>query len=50
MRSHFKNQILSKKALKKYECEAFIKNYPNDFEEVTWLRVKTFVFNEYRLK
>nr|CAI5869151.1 unnamed protein product [Callosobruchus analis] len=48
MTRHFANHIISKKAARKAECEAFINGYKADFEGVGWVRVKTFVFNEGR--
>lgn len=48
MKKYFKNQIISKKALRKGECEAFINAYRSDFEGVGWVRIKTFIFNESR--
>lgn len=46
MRKHFHKQIKDKKALKKLECEAFLKKYPKEFQGVGWIRVKTFIYNE----
>jgi hypothetical protein len=44
MENYFKKAINSKAALKKQECEEFLK-YPDKFQGVTWLRVKTYIFN-----
>lgn len=50
MRDFFKEAICSKKAPRKTECAAFLEKHSNLFQAVTWLKVKTFVYNEYRLK
>lgn len=48
MKKYFKNQIKSKKALRKGECEAFINAYKSVFDGVEWVRIKTFIYNEGR--
>lgn len=50
MKTYFKSQITEKQALRKHECEEFIKVNKTDFKGVGWVKVKTFVFNEYRQK
>lgn len=47
MRHYFKKNIKEKKALKKNECIEFLNIYKKDFTNVNWLRIKTFIFNEY---
>ncbi|KAJ8933287.1 hypothetical protein NQ314_014115 [Rhamnusium bicolor] len=49
MKQYFKYQIRAKKAPRKNECETFVNIYENDFRGVSWTKVKTFVYNEYRL-
>lgn len=49
LRTFFNKQISTKKDAKKGECEAFITKHPS-IAGIGWLKVKTFVFNEYRLK
>lgn len=48
MKQYFKENIKSRTALKKRECEVFLKKYLADFVGVGWIRVKTFIFNEYK--
>lgn len=50
MRKYFASQIKNKKALRKEECELFLEKFSKDFSNMGWLKVKTFIFNEYRLK
>lgn len=48
MKTYFREQIISKKALRKKECEDFVDSHRNDFDAVPWGRIKTFIFNEGR--
>lgn len=50
MKKYFKNAIETKRALRKAECETFIDAYKRDFDGVSWVRVKSFIFNEGRCK
>lgn len=50
MRSYFKENIEKKIALKKCEVIKFIDRNKEQFTDVSWVRVKTFIFNEYRMK
>lgn len=50
MLKYFKKNIENKTALKKNECEEFLETYKKQFENVGWVRVKTFIFNIYRMK
>lgn len=49
LRNYFKENIMRKKAPRKEECEAFV-NKHETFAKIGWLKIKTFVFNEYRVK
>ncbi|CAG9827018.1 unnamed protein product [Diabrotica balteata] len=46
----FATHVINKKAPKKQECMAFINLNLNLFEEKDWIRIKTLVYNTYRLK
>ncbi|CAH0549886.1 unnamed protein product [Brassicogethes aeneus] len=50
MQVYFKQQIKKKNALRKNECEEFLNKYKNKFKDVSWVRVKTFLFNACRLQ
>lgn len=50
MINYFQQNLKNKKALKKKECEEFLSKHKTEFDGVEWLRVKTFIFNEYRQK
>lgn len=49
MLHYFKENVKLKTALKKKECKDFLEKFQNDFVGVDWVRVKTFIFNVYRL-
>lgn len=48
MLNHFADNIKKKKCVRKDDCDKFLQKFANQFEGVSWMRVKTFVFNEYR--
>lgn len=50
MRSYFKQFINQKVALKKHQVEEFVASNTKQFANVDWVRIKTFIFNEYRNK
>lgn len=47
---HLKTHINKKIAPKKHECEELIKKHKNILKDVGWVRVKTLVYNSFRLK
>lgn len=47
MLKYFKHFIKKKKAPKKHEVEEFKLKY-GVFQNIGWIRIKTFVYNEYR--
>lgn len=47
--NYFQNHIKSKTLPKKEECLHFIKEH-SEFKEFDWVRVKTLVYNTYRIK
>lgn len=50
MRQYFKNHIQKKVPPKKHEVEEFKTHNKKVFGTIHWVRIKTFVFNEYRAK
>lgn len=46
MRKYFKTFLKTKTALRKQQCQEFLNKFPDNFVDVGWLRVKTFIFNE----
>lgn len=48
MCNYFKNFITNKKAPKKKDVEEFKVNEKDLFQNISWLRIKTFVYNQYR--
>ncbi|XP_044741049.1 uncharacterized protein LOC123302257 [Chrysoperla carnea] len=50
VKNHFKNHIRQKQPPKKAECEELINKYPNLLKSKGWVRIKTYVYNAYRLK
>nr|CAI5835430.1 unnamed protein product [Callosobruchus analis] len=49
-RKHFSKHIQNKIAPKKLECEQFLEAHSQKFGSKNWLKIKTFVYNAYRLK
>lgn len=50
MRLYFKRHIQKKIAPKKHEVEKFKTCNKEVFETIDWIKIKTFVYNEYRQK
>lgn len=48
--THFKEHIQARKAPKKQECLDLISTHPDLFSLDDWVRIKTLVFNTYRIK
>lgn len=48
--THFKEHIQARKAPKKQECIDLISVHPDLFSLEDWVRIKTLVFNTYRMK
>nr|CAI5852613.1 unnamed protein product [Callosobruchus analis] len=49
-RKYFSKHIQNKIAPKKLECEQFLEAHSQKFGSKNWLKIKTFVYNAYRLK
>nr|CAI5843083.1 unnamed protein product [Callosobruchus analis] len=49
VKKHFKQHI-KKKQPQKNECEDLLKKYPQLFHNKNWVRIKTYVYNQYRNK
>lgn len=47
---YFKEHIKNKITPKKHECEQLLKLRPSSFENKDWIRIKTFIYNTFRLK
>lgn len=47
MLKYFKNNIESKKALKKQDCLHFMDKF-KQFNSVPWIKIKSFIFNKYK--
>lgn len=48
--AHFKEHIRTKRPPKKQECLDFISSHSSLFTQSDWVRIKTLVFNTYRIK
>lgn len=48
MLTFFERNIYEKKAPKKSEIEDFKNNNPSLFSDVPWVKIKMFVYNNYR--
>lgn len=48
MLKYFKNFIKNKKAPKKQEVENFKLKEKGGFEKIEWVRIKTFIYNQYK--
>lgn len=49
MLKYFKNHIAKKIPPKKAECLEFREKNLKEFESKSWLQIKTFVYNSYRV-
>lgn len=49
MQQYFKNHIKKKIAPRKGECLEFKEKYSEKFENKSWLQIKTFIYNSYRV-